>query len=108
MPMLLLLLLAMPAEAAGLLKDEECGGASFTDVAGRALTNRITHGEACAQFRAEALQLRQMERQNYQGDGGYSDQCGFEPLKPVACLDGQWLCSCNTRATYCRWMLVGC
>jgi hypothetical protein len=86
----------------------------ISDAIGRVAAGRGTYGEACAQIKAEQLQLRALERGIQPNappntNSGYSQACGFEPLRPNWCLNGVYVCACpgNQRAN-CYWQLPGC
>jgi len=36
------------------------------------------------------------------------ERCGPQPMKPMSCLSGTWLCRCYASGQICEWELVGC
>lgn len=36
------------------------------------------------------------------------DRCGVKPMRPMDCLHGSWVCSCQASGQICDWELIGC
>jgi len=35
--------------------------------------------------------------------------CGYRPIKPMACLNGKFICLCDPKSgTVCEWLLMNC
>jgi len=41
-------------------------------------------------------------------DLAQGDRCGPQPMKPMSCLSGAWICRCHAGGQICEWELVGC
>lgn len=35
-------------------------------------------------------------------------RCGPQPMKPMSCLNGAWVCRCRGSGQVCDWELIGC